>query len=107
MQLHNVYPLNCLTHKAQPFIWTLECQASFDMLWFRLANTPMVQLPDPNKPYLLFKDASKFCYLGVLTQGSSADSNEALLKILTSEAPSKVLNLKHRTFDLHPMSFIM
>ena len=26
------YPLNCLTCKAQPFIWTLECQASFDML---------------------------------------------------------------------------
>ena len=26
------YPLNCLTHKAQPFIWAPECQASFDML---------------------------------------------------------------------------
>ena len=37
------YPLNCLTHKAQPFIWTLACQASFDMLHLRLANTPVVQ----------------------------------------------------------------
>ena len=24
-------PLHCLTHKAQPFIWTPECQATFDM----------------------------------------------------------------------------
>ena len=26
------YPLNCLTHKVQPFVWTPECQASFKML---------------------------------------------------------------------------
>ena len=26
------YPLNCLTHKAQPFVWTLEYQANFNML---------------------------------------------------------------------------
>ena len=44
------YPLNCLTHKAQPFLWTLECQAHFEMLHLRLVNTPLVQLPDPNKP---------------------------------------------------------
>ena len=97
-----MHPLNCLTHKAQPFIWTPECQASFDMLCSRLTNTPIVQLPDPNKPYLLFTDVSKFCYSGVLTQASTEDSNEALLKILTSEAPSKVLNLKHRTLNLNP-----
>ena len=80
------YPLNCLTHKAQPFIWTPECQGSFDMLHSRLANTPIVQLPDPNKPYLLFADDSKFCYSGVLTQASMADSNETLIKILTRKA---------------------
>ena len=101
------YPLNCLTYKAQPFIWSPECEASFDMVCSRLANTPIAQFPDPNKPHLLFTDASKFCYSGVLTQASTADSNEALWKMLTNEAPSKVLNLKHRTFDFHPISFIM
>ena len=75
-------PLNCWTCKAQLFIWTLECPS-------RLANTPIVQLPDPIKPYLLFTDAIKFCYSGVLTQASTADSNEALMKILTSEALPK------------------
>ena len=27
-----VHPLNCLMHKSKPFIWTPECQSSFDML---------------------------------------------------------------------------
>ena len=63
-------------------------------------------LPDPNKPHLLFTDASRFCYSGVLTQASTADFNEALLKIFTSKAPLKALNLKDRTFDLQPISYI-
>ena len=79
------YPLNCLTHKEQPFIWIPEFQAGFEMLKLRLTNTPIVQLPNPNKPYLLFMDASKFYYSGVLTQASTAHSNEALMKILISE----------------------
>ena len=43
----------------------------------------------------------------VLTQASTEDSNEALLKILTSKPPLKVLNLKQGTFDLNQMSFIL
>ena len=81
------YPLNWLTHKAQPIVWIPECQACVDMLCLMLVNTPVVQLPDPNRPYLLFTDASKFCYSDVFTQASTADSNEALIKILTSKAP--------------------
>ena len=71
---------------AQPFVWTPESQASIDMLCLRLTNTAIVQLCDPNKPYLLFMDASQFCYSGVLNQASTADSNEVLMKILTSQA---------------------
>ena len=70
------YPLNCLTHKAQPFIWTAECQAGFDMLHLRLANTPIVQLPDPNKPYILLTHASQFV-IWVFTQTSTVNSNES------------------------------
>ena len=84
-----------------------ECQLHFDMLCFRLANTQIVQLPDPNKPYLLFTDASKFCFPDVLTQASTADCSETLLKILTSEAPLQALIHKHRTFNLNPVSFIL
>ena len=81
------YPINCLTHKAQPFIWIPEYQASFNMLHLRLTNTPIVQLPDPNKPYLLFTYTNKFCYSGVLTQASTVDCNEAHMKLLTNNTP--------------------
>ena len=77
------HPLNCLIQRSQPFMWTLECQSNFGMLCSRLANTSLVQLPNPNKPYLLFMDASKFCYSGIHTQASTDKSNKALLKLLT------------------------
>ena len=71
------HPLNCLICKSQPFIWTPDCQSSFDMLCSRLANTPIVQLPDPNKPYVWFTDANQFCYSGMLTQASTDEPNKA------------------------------
>ena len=106
------YPLNCLTYKAQPFFWTPECQASFDMLHLRLASTPIVWLPDPNKTYLLFTDAIKFCYSGVLTQASTVDSNEALMNILTSKVPltsieSQTQDLQLSSNVIHPVAYIL
>ena len=44
------HPSNCLMCKSQPFVWTPKCQYSFDMLCSQLANTPVIQLLDPNKP---------------------------------------------------------
>ena len=86
------HPLNCLTHKSQPFMWTPEYQSSFDMLCSRLANAHIVQLPDPNKPCLLFTDASKYCYSSVLTQASTDKSNTAFLKLLTEKNPLKSIH---------------
>ena len=105
------YPLNSLTNNAQPFIWTPGCQASFHVLCLRLANTPIGQLPDQNKPYLLFTDASKFCYSGVVTQTSTAESIEYLLKILTCEAPISSVELQTQDLQIgsnviHPVAYI-
>ena len=104
-------PTNCLTHKVQLFMWTLEYQACFDMLQVRLTNSPIIQLPDPNKPDLLFMDTSKICYSGVLTQASTADSNEALMKVLTSYI--QLTSVESQTQDLllpsnviHPVMYI-
>ena len=52
------HPLNCLMCKSEPSVWTPECQSSFDMLPLQLANMPIAQLPNPNKPYLFFTDVS-------------------------------------------------
>ena len=94
-----MHPLNYLMCKSQPFVWTPECQASFDMLHSQLTNTPIVQLPDPNKPYLLFTDARKCFYSSMLTQASTEDS--------LVRTPWRVWNLKHRTSNLSPMLFTL
>ena len=41
------HPSHYLTRKSQPFIWTQDCQSSFDVLCSHLANTPNVQILDP------------------------------------------------------------
>ena len=61
-------PLNMLTRKDVPFEWTPICQESFELL----KTSPMTELilkyPDPNYPYVLFTDASKYARGCVLTQ---------------------------------------
>ena len=53
-------PLNVLTRKDVEFKWTEVCQQSFDLLKSKLLESPILQYPDPNKPYILFTDASKY-----------------------------------------------
>ena len=105
------HPLNCLTCKSQPFILTPHCQSSFDMLCSRVVHTPIVQLPDPNKPYLLFTDESKICYSGLLTQVSINESNKALIELLTDkdllksvQSQTQVLQLKSNI--VHTVAYI-
>ena len=96
--------------KVPPFIWILDCQSSFYALCLCLANTPTVHLPDPHKSYLLFMDASKYCYLGVLTQASMNESNEALVQLLKNTDPLTSVEPQTQDFKLdanlvHPICF--
>ena len=52
-------PMTNLTRQDVPFEWTIQCQASFEMLKDPLITSPILKYPDPNKPYTLFTDASK------------------------------------------------
>ena len=61
-------PLNALTHKNTAFKWTQICQESFDLLKTSLMTEPILTYPDPNLPYVLFMDASKYAWACVLTQ---------------------------------------
>ena len=81
-------PLGCLACRSQPFICTLGCQSGFYMLHSRLANTPIVQLPDPNGPCLLYMDASKFCCLGMLAQASTDGLSKAHMELFTNKDPN-------------------
>ena len=102
--------LALLNKKTQPFIWTPHSKASFDMLHLQLANTPIVQLQDPSKPYFLFMDSSKHFYSGVLIQTSKDESIKALL-LISNNAPltsvmSQTPDLKLHSISIHPVAYI-
>ena len=61
-------PLTNLTRKDIPFKWSKACQAAFEMLKEYLLKEPILKYPKPDQPYILYTDASKYAWAGVLTQ---------------------------------------
>ena len=75
-------PLNALTRKNIPFEWTPVCQESFELLKTSLMTEPILTYPDPNLPYVLFTDASKYAWACVLMQEKTHQIEEKEVKIL-------------------------
>lgn len=61
-------PMTALTKKDTEFIWSETCQKSFELLKQYLVEEPILKFPDPELPYTLFTDASKYAYAAVLAQ---------------------------------------
>ena len=61
-------PLTQLTKKNEGFNWSTECDKCFHMLKDYLQEAPILRYPDPTADYILYTDASKYAYAGVLTQ---------------------------------------
>jgi hypothetical protein len=61
-------PLTNLLKKENDWNWTEQEQASFDLLKFKLTNTPLLQYPDFSKPFIL-TDASGYAIGAILSQG--------------------------------------
>ena len=61
-------PLTTLTKKDKKFEWTPSCQKSFHLLKETLCGEPILKYADTSKPYTVYTDASKFGWVGVLTQ---------------------------------------
>ncbi|XP_027351223.1 uncharacterized protein LOC113862333 [Abrus precatorius] len=51
-------PLTWLTRRDQPFVWTEECEQSFNELKHRLTSSPVLILPDTSRPFEVYYDAS-------------------------------------------------
>ena len=75
-------PLNALTRKNVFFEWTPICQESLELLKTSLMTEPILTYPDPNLPYVLFTDASKYAWTCVLTQKKTHQIEEKEVKIL-------------------------
>ena len=61
-------PLMRLTRHDTLFQWCSKCEFAFQTLKDALCTKPILKFPDPQKPYVLFTDASKYAWAGVLTQ---------------------------------------
>ena len=75
-------PLTNLTKLDVPYEWTTRCQEAFEFLKEMLLKEPILKYPDPNKPYTLFTDASKFAWACVLTQEYEHEFDGKKRKIL-------------------------
>ena len=75
-------PLNALTRKNVSFEWTPVRQESFELLKTSLMTEPILTYPDPNLPYVLLTDASKYAWVSVLTQEKTHQIEEKEIKIL-------------------------
>ena len=62
------YPITTLQKKIVRFIWSQQCQNSFDKLKYLLTITPILKIVDPDKDFLVCTDVSKEGLGGVLTQ---------------------------------------
>ena len=70
------------------FVWTNQCDISFQMLKDTLCSAPVLKYPDTRKLYMLYTDASKYGWAGVLTQRHTS-----------------AVNGKEITMD-HPVSYV-
>ena len=61
-------PLTKLLANDCEFVWTNQCDISFQMLKDTLCSAPILKYPDASKLYMLYTDASKYGWAGVLTQ---------------------------------------
>lgn len=61
-------PLNKLTRKNTPFIWTKECNTSFQTIKNALITPPILQYPDMTKQFTITVDASKYGTGAILSQ---------------------------------------
>ena len=61
-------PLNELLRKDEKFEWTPLQQLAFNTLKARFLEAPVLQIPDPLKPFMVKSDTSKFASGAVLRQ---------------------------------------
>ena len=61
-------PLTRLLAKKSKFQWDAKCEESFQKIKDMLVNAPVLHMPDCNKPFLLYIDASQYGVGGVLMQ---------------------------------------
>ena len=63
-------PLQDLTQKDVPWVWTEQCQSAFELLKSKLITPPCLAYADTSKPFILTTDASSVAIAFILSQKS-------------------------------------
>jgi hypothetical protein len=63
-----VAPLNLLTRKDQPWLWTPLQQRAFDSLKTTFSSAPVLSIPDTTRPFSIMTDASLLAVGAILLQ---------------------------------------
>ena len=84
-----VKPLTQLTRHDTLFKWCSKCEFAFQTLKEELCTKPILKFPDPEKPYVLFTDASKYAWAGVLTKPYTQETEG---KVVTTHHPVTYVN---------------
>jgi hypothetical protein len=88
-------PLNQLLQKNSPFRWTPEVQKAFDLLKKKFTEEPVLMMPDPDRPFQIESDASKYASGAVLTQTDSAGRRHPVCFL------SKTFNPTERRYEIY------
>ena len=75
---------NGIVHHDTLFQWCTKCEFAFQSLKNALCTKPILKFPDPQKLYVLFTDASKYAWAGVLTQPYTEETEG---KVVTTHHP--------------------
>ena len=68
-------PITSLLKKNTPFVWSDKYQLALEYLKEIICNKLLLQFPYPNKPYVLYTDASNNTYSGILCQPVDNDQD--------------------------------
>ena len=94
-------PLTKLTCKGAAFVWDVKCEESFVELKKRLTTAPILILPNPEEPFVVYCDASKMGLGGVLMQNGKVVAYAfRKLKIHEKNYPTHDLELAAVVFVL-------
>jgi hypothetical protein len=89
---HVAKPLTSLLKKNVPFVWSAECEESFNKLKQELIKSPILQYPDFEKPFVLTTDASQYAIGSILSQGEPSQD-------LPIAYASRTLNKAERNYS--------